>query len=208
MISSESISSYLNRLASREPTPGGGAAAALSAAQAAALTGMVARYTTGARYQQHAEPVQQIIRASGQLAAEALTLADEDEQAFRRVIDSYKLPSGTEEEKAARSAAVDSALIGAAQVPATLLRLAGRVVDIAAELFPMANPMVISDVAAAAAAARAAATTAQVNIDINAAGVRNPDTKARLLAGTAGLEERVVRAADALAESVRERIRS
>ena len=207
MISSETLSTYLDRLASREPTPGGGAAAAVSAAQAAALVGMVARYTTGARYAQHAAAVQEIIDAAVQLGHEALSLAEADEQAFRRVIDSYKLPSGTEEEKAARSAAVDSALVGAAEVPAALLLLARRAVEAAAELYGIANPMVISDVAAAAAAIRAAVTTAQVNIEVNAAGIADPGAKARLLAETAGLEAQIIAAADALAERVRERIR-
>lgn len=54
MISSETVNDYLTKLASREPTPGGGAAAALHAAQAAALVAMVARYTTGGKYEEHA----------------------------------------------------------------------------------------------------------------------------------------------------------
>lgn len=207
MISSETLSTYLDRLASREPTPGGGAAAAVSAAQAAALIGMVARYTTGSRYEQHAAAVQEIIEASEQLGRKALSLAEADEQAFRQVIDSYKLPAGTEEEKSARTEAVDSALVGAAEVPAALLLLARRAVETAAELSGIANPMVISDVAAAAAAIRAAVTTAQVNIEVNAAGIADPDAKARLLAETAGLEAQIISAADALAERVRERIR-
>ncbi|MGO4859525.1 cyclodeaminase/cyclohydrolase family protein [Arthrobacter sp. 2MCAF14] len=206
MISSETINNYLTRLASREPTPGGGAAAALHAAQGAALVAMVARYTTGAKYEQHAALVSRIIAAADELVDEALRLADADEHAFQGVIDSYKLPTGTEALNGARSAAIQDALIHAAQTPAQLIKVSGAVVDLATELFDAANSNVISDVAAAADAARAAATTARVNIDINIVAINDGDTRARLAAQTDGIEERVVLAADLLAKRVRERI--
>ncbi|UVJ40005.1 cyclodeaminase/cyclohydrolase family protein [Arthrobacter sp. CJ23] len=206
MISSETINDYLSRLASRQPTPGGGAAAALHAAQGAALVAMVARYTTGEKYAQHAELVGRIVKAADHLIVEALRLADADEHAFQGVIDSYQLPSGTDELKTARSAAIKDALVQAAQTPATLIKLAGEVVGLATELFDVANVNVISDVAAAADAARAAATTARVNIDINVVAVKDVAARARLAEQTDGIEEKVVLAADSLARRVRERI--
>ncbi|MGO4433660.1 cyclodeaminase/cyclohydrolase family protein, partial [Paenarthrobacter sp. RAF9] len=104
MISSETIQDYLARLAARQPTPGGGAAAALHAAQGAALVAMVARYTTGAKFEQHAALVARVTAAADHLVDQALRLADADEHAFQAVIDSYKLPSDTDELKAARKA--------------------------------------------------------------------------------------------------------
>ncbi|MEW1809760.1 cyclodeaminase/cyclohydrolase family protein [Pseudarthrobacter phenanthrenivorans] len=206
MISSETVSSYLTRLAAKQPTPGGGAAAALHAAQGAALVAMVARYTTGAKYEEHAPLVQRITQAADGLVTEALHLADADEQAFQAVIDAYRLPSGTDESKAARAAGIQSALIQAAETPAQLVRVAGDIVELATELFDVANANVISDVAAAADAARAAATTARVNIDINVVAVKDPDARALLARQTDGIEEKVVLAADALSARVRERI--
>jgi methenyltetrahydrofolate cyclohydrolase len=206
MISSESISEYLARLASREPTPGGGAAAALHAAQGAALVAMVARYTTGLKYEQHAELVQRIISAADGLVVEALRLADADQHAFQGVIDSYKLPSGTDDLKAARSASIQDALIVAAQTPAQLIKLAGAILDLATELFEVANANVISDIAAAADAARAAASTARVNIDINVVAIKDAAARARLADQTDGLEEKVILAADSLVGRVRGRI--
>ncbi|GAB5077452.1 cyclodeaminase/cyclohydrolase family protein [Arthrobacter sp. AD-310] len=208
MISSETIDSYITRLASRQPTPGGGAAAALHAAQGAALVAMVARYTTGAKYEQHAALVQRVTSAADGLAAEALRLADADEHAFQAVIDSYKLPSDTEELKAAKAATIQAALANAAQTPADLISVAGAVVDLATELFDVANPNVISDVAAAADAARAAATTARVNIDINVVAIKDQDARSALALQTDGLEDKVVLAADNLVARVRERILS
>lgn len=206
MISSETINNYLTRLASREPTPGGGAAAALHAAQGAALVAMVARYTTGAKYEQHAALVSRIIAAADELVDEALRLAEADELAFQGVIDSYKLPSGTEAFNEARSAAIQAALIHAAQTPAQLVKVSGAVVELATELFDVANANVISDVAAAADAARAAASTARVNIDINIVAIKDGVTRTGLAQQTDGIEEKVVLAADALVKRVRERI--
>ena len=206
MISSETINDYLARLASREPTPGGGAAAALHAAQGAALVAMVARYTTGTKYEQHAELVARIISSADGLVAQALRLADADQHAFQGVIDAYKLPNGTDDLKAARTASIQDALVQAAKTPAQLILLAGAVVDLATELFEVANANVISDVAAAVDAARAAATTARVNIDINVVAIKDTETRSRLAAQTDGLEEKVILAADSLVKRVRERI--
>lgn len=208
MISSETINDYLARLASREPTPGGGAAAALHAAQGAALVAMVARYSTGTKYEQHAVLVTRIISGADGLVAEALRLADADQHAFRGVIDAYSLPTGTDDLKAARTASIQDALIQAAKTPAQLILVAGAVVDLATELFEVANANVISDVAAAVDAARAAATTARVNIDINVVAIKDTETRSRLAAQTDGLEEKVILAADSLVKRVRERILS
>jgi len=208
MISSETINNYLSRLASRQPTPGGGAAAALHAAQGAALVAMVARYTTGAKFEQHAALVARITSAADHLVVEALRLADADEHAFQTVIDSYKRPSDTDQLKSARSAAIQDALVQAAQTPAQLIRVAGEVVSLATDLLDAANPNVISDVAAAADAARAAATTARVNIDINVVAIKDSAARSRLAGQTDGLEDKVVLAADSLVKRVRERILS
>ncbi len=198
MISSETIHDYLSRLASRQPTPGGGAAAALHAAQGAALVAMVARYTTGAKYEEHAALVTRITSAADHLIVEALRLADADEHAFQSVIDSYKLPSESDELKAIKTAAIQEALVQAAHTPpAQLIKVAGEVVDLATELFEVANPNVISDIAAAADAARAAATTARVNIDINVVAIKHGEARSRLAEQTNGIEDKVVLAADA-----------
>ncbi|MDP9884155.1 formiminotetrahydrofolate cyclodeaminase [Sinomonas atrocyanea] len=205
-VGTETLGSYLARLASRQPTPGGGAAAALHAAQGAALVAMVARYTTGPKYEEHAGLVERTTKVADELASEALRLAESDERVFQAVIDAYRLPSDTEGLRAAKTSAIQAALVQAAQTPAQLIKLAGEVVDLAAGLADVANPNVISDVAAAADAARAAATTARVNIDINVVAIKDQSARSLLKEQTAGIEEKVVAAADALVGRVRERI--
>jgi methenyltetrahydrofolate cyclohydrolase len=206
MISSETINDYLGRLASRQPTPGGGAAAALHAAQGAALVAMVARFTTGAKYEQHQDIITRTISAADALIVEALRLADADEHAFQDVIGSYKLPAGSDAEREARSLAIQEALVRAAEPPTALIALSGAVVDLASDLLDIANPNVISDVAAAADAARAAASTARVNIDINVVAVNDIQTRKALQDRTGGLAEKVMLSADTLSDAVRERI--
>ncbi|MFI9269979.1 cyclodeaminase/cyclohydrolase family protein [Kitasatospora sp. NPDC052896] len=199
------ISEFLDRLAGRVPAPGGGATAALHAAQAAALLGMVARYSTGAAYAVHQEVVQRIIRESDTLRGRALTLAEQDAAAFTAVTEAYRMPRESEDERTARSAAIARTLAGAARPPADVITAALDAVELAEALLPIGNPNVVTDIAAAAEAARAAAVTARVNVEINLAGIRDERVRSGLLAETARVDEITARA-DLVTAAVREEI--
>jgi formiminotetrahydrofolate cyclodeaminase len=199
----ETIGSFLTRLAARSAAPGGGATGALHAAQAAALIAMVARFSDGPRYD--AETVGRVRAAADGLADEAVGIAVADQAAFEVVIAAYRLPKGTEEDKAARSAAIADALGGAARPPADLMAASVRLVGLAEELFPVANKNVTSDIAAAAAAISAAAVTAQLNIEANLSGVKDEALRAELSA-TAALADGVTDRAGRVIEAVREEI--
>jgi len=199
----ETIGSFLTRLAARSAAPGGGATGALHAAQAAALLAMVARFSDGPRYD--AETVGRVRAAADGLADEAVGIAVADQSAFEVVIAAYQLPKDTEEEKAARSAAIADALGGAARPPADLMAASVRLVGLAEELFPVANKNVTSDIAAAAAAISAAAVTAQLNIEANLAGVRDEALREELSV-TAALADGVTDRAGRVIEAVREEI--
>ncbi|MEU4429765.1 cyclodeaminase/cyclohydrolase family protein [Nocardia rhamnosiphila] len=158
---------YLGELAAKVPAPGGGAVAALHAAQAAALVAMVARYTTRAKDADHRPVIDRIVAAADIARERALTLADADAEAFTAVGAAYKLPKGTDSEATARTAAIHEALLEAARVPAAVIDAADEILTLATELLPIGNPNVVTDIGAAAAAARAAAVTSQLNIEIN-----------------------------------------
>jgi methenyltetrahydrofolate cyclohydrolase len=190
----EKISDFLDRLAARVPAPGGGAVAALHAAQAAALLGMVARYSTGDRYAEHRATVERITADADELRAIALQLAEDDAAAFALVADTYKLPKDTAEAKAARSAAIAAALAGAAKPPVAVIAAARVAVELAEDLLPIGNRNVVTDVAAAAEAARAAATTARVNVEINLGGVTDERARAELADQAATVDEIAARA--------------
>jgi formiminotetrahydrofolate cyclodeaminase len=205
MIADQSVGSYLDRLASSDPTPGGGAAGAVHAAQAAALIGMVARFTTGAKYAAYESEVAEIEAAAGRQQAQSLDLADADEEAFQTVISAYRLPRGSEQEKTERSRAIQDALVTAAGPPRDLVTAAASVVALGERLAGFANPNVISDVAAAAEAARAAAATARVNLEINLAGLAD-GVHVKALQQSVVEADQVIAAAEALAGRVREQI--
>ena len=156
------IAGFLRDLAARSAAPGGGATAALHAAQAAALIAMVARYSDGPRYD--AAVVARVLAEADPLAGEALGLAEADGVAFGKVTDAYQLPRQTEQEKAARSAAIAVALGAAAGPQADLVIVSGRLAGLARDLLPTANRNLIGDLLAAAAAVHADAQFAQVNL--------------------------------------------
>lgn len=189
-----SLVEFLARLADRVPAPGGGAVAALHAAQAAALLGMVARYTDGPRYAADRELVDRVTAEADTVRAAALDLAEADATAFGAVAVAYRRPKGTDPERADRADAIAAALAGAAEPPAAVVAVADRLVRLAEQLLPVGNPNVVTDVAVAAEAARAAATTARVNVEVNLAGVRDPAVRDRLRAAVAAVDPLVARA--------------
>ncbi|MBB6348703.1 cyclodeaminase/cyclohydrolase family protein [Nonomuraea muscovyensis] len=196
------IGDFLDRLADRVPAPGGGASAALHAAQAAALLGMVARYSTGERYAAHAETIAAVTAETDTLRERALRLAEEDSAAFTAVTDAYRLPKGED-----RGAAIAAALAGAAEPPAAVVETAARLVELSEALLPIGNRNVVTDVAAAAEAARAALTTGRVNVEVNVGGIKDEAVAGALRERLAGVDAAVARA-ERVTAAVREEITS
>jgi methenyltetrahydrofolate cyclohydrolase len=177
----ETIGTFLEKVAARTAAPAGGAVAALSAAQAAALLAMVARYTTGPRYAAVAPTVERVIREADQLRAECTELIAADAAAFGSVAAAYALPKDTAEQQAARSAAIATALVTATAPPAEVIAAAARLLDLAEALRPAGNRTVLGDLVAAAEAIRAATATSLINVEANMAGIT--DAAARLRYG-------------------------
>ncbi|GAB2518919.1 cyclodeaminase/cyclohydrolase family protein [Nocardiopsis aegyptia] len=205
MIRGRTLDAFLTDLAARRPAPGGGATAAVHAAQAAALVGMVARYSDGARFAEHAEEIARIVAASDRLWAESLRLAEADAAAFSAVTDAYALPRATDEEKAERTLAMAAALQEACEPPVAVIAAAAEAVALAERVLPIGNRNVVTDVAAAAEAARAAATTARVNVEINLGGIRDPRAREEFREAARAVDP-VVERAEKVTAAVREAI--
>jgi formiminotetrahydrofolate cyclodeaminase len=199
----ETIGSYLGQLAARVPAPGGGAAAALHAAQSAALVAMVARYSNGARYD--TDLMARIFTEADGLRDQAVNLAAADAAAFGAVSAAQALPKDTHGQQEARSAAIAEALGGAARPPADVITVARRLIELAEQLLPAGNRNVITDVAAAAEAARAAAVTARVNIEVNLRGIKDAALCGELTA-TAAVTDEIIARADQIVAAVRQEI--
>jgi methenyltetrahydrofolate cyclohydrolase len=201
----EPIQDWLAALAGRTPAPGGGAAAALSAATAASLVSMVAVYTTGERWADRSEQMEAVDAEATELRLLALDLAAADAVAFEKVGAAYAMPNDGAEAEAARASAIQAALVGAAEPPRQVGEAALRIVDLAAGLLDSGNPNVISDVAVAASNGRAALEAAIVNIEINRASIADEAVGEELAAAiealTAGIEK-----ADATVAGVRAKL--
>lgn len=201
-IRGESVSSLVQQVGRRVPSPGGGTVAGLQAALGASLLRMVANYSQGPRFENVSTAVAGVLAELEVLEARALDAANEDARAFDAVGRAYaaKTTDGFDAEK--RREAIAQALDGAADAPAKLIVVCGELVALAEELAPIGNQSVIADVAAAAASIRAAVSTSVVNLEANLPSVQD----AARLRGFGRILENVSKVnsrADALVASVR-----
>jgi formiminotetrahydrofolate cyclodeaminase len=192
------LGEFLEGLGSSDPTPGGGAAAAVAGALGAALIEMTANLTIGRpRLVDVQEQALRIEQRASDLRARLEQLGDADAEAFDRVSAAYKLPRADEAQQAARSRAIQDALRGAADVPLESARISAKVVQLAEEAAPVLNAAVISDVLVGALLAQAAVNGAALNVEINLASMTDAATAehyARELASASeGVAERVER---------------
>ena len=159
----------LDRFASTDPTPGGGSAAALSGATAAALVAMVCampKSRTGA-----AEERGRLATALGwarEASSRLRGLVDEDSEAFEAVMAAYRLPKATDEEKGQRKKAVTRAMSHATRVPVQTAEACLVVMRAAVEAAQHGNPNALSDARTAGALAWAGLLGAVENVRINA----------------------------------------
>jgi formiminotetrahydrofolate cyclodeaminase len=159
---------YLDALASADPTPGGGSAATLVGALAAALCAMVARITLNSpKLAAVHEEAASIAADADDLRHRFLEARPVDEAAFQAVVAAQALPRGNDGEKAARTAALQEALIGAAEAPLEVARLACDAFALTARTAELHNANLMSDVDCAMHFARAAFDAGVANVEVN-----------------------------------------
>jgi formiminotetrahydrofolate cyclodeaminase len=206
MTKETAVERWLDELASDAPAPGGGAAAAMNVAIGAALVSMVCNLTIGKpRYAEHEQTMAEVLARATELRADALRLADEDARAFDAVAAAYRLPKETEEEKRARSAAIQAGLRTAADVPLRTAGVAAEVIGLAARIVDGSNVNVVSDVAVAAASARAGLVAAALNVEVNLASMTDAGHRDEL-AATLATYTPAADEAETVFRTVRERI--
>lgn len=175
------LTQFLQTLASPEPVPGGGSVAALAGATGAALVCMVANLTAGRqKFAAVDGEMRSILVEAGRLQGEFLALADADSAAYGKVMAAYKLPKGSEAEKAARKEAVQEALKEAASTPAAVARKAERVLELAEAVAARGNPNAASDAGVARAMAWTALRGAMLNVNINLSMLEDESFRVRL----------------------------
>lgn len=159
---------FIDKLASEAPTPGGGGAAGMAGALAAALSSMVANLTIGKKNFEAVEAeMQELLSSATGLKQELLDLVEQDAAVFGSFMACYKMPKATEEEKQARQQAIRDAARQAATVPMNIARASAKVVGLADRIAQIGNHNVITDATCSALLGRAAFRCAVYNVYIN-----------------------------------------
>jgi glutamate formiminotransferase/formiminotetrahydrofolate cyclodeaminase len=172
---------FCNETLSDSPAPGGGSVAALMGALGVSLAGMVANLSAGKRgWEEKLTYFSDWAVKAQQLKDELLFLVDEDTAAFNKVMDAFALPKASAKEKAARSAAIQSANKYAAEIPLRVMETAAKAYPILSEMAEKGNPASISDVGVGALAVRSCVEGAAMNVRINLSGLRDEKLKSAL----------------------------
>jgi len=166
--SGPSLDGWIDALAGGAPTPGGGSAAALAGALAAALVAMVSRLTIGKKAYAAAEGrAREILEEAERLRAELRRLVHEDAAAYAGVTAAYRIPK----DEPTRARAIDDALVAACRTPADVARRAARVLVLSTEIARIGNRNAVSDARVAEYLAETAIKGAVENIKVNVAGM-------------------------------------
>ncbi|MGR8980766.1 MAG: methenyltetrahydrofolate cyclohydrolase [Gammaproteobacteria bacterium] len=198
-IKDKSLQAYLDELAGKAPTPGGGSAAALMGAQSAALTSMVCNLTIGKpKYAEVEDEMRALLAESENLKERLTAMIKADVDVFNRLMATYGLPKESDEQKSVRSEAIQAALKEATEVPLACARACAEAIELSRTAAGKGNLGAVSDAGVAVMSAYAGLKSAALNVYINTSSLKDrPFAEAKL----AELEA-VLKGADAAAEEI------
>ncbi|MCI5775861.1 MAG: cyclodeaminase/cyclohydrolase family protein [Aerococcus sp.] len=182
MLKDTQITTFVDELAAEASTPGGGSAAALSAALGVSSILMAIKFSRNAK--KNSDVQEKINRSISQLETykdEFVALIDEDIKAFEPLSDAFKLPKSTDEEKAKRHNAIQKGTIRAIEPQVTLKENAEKAIALAQELLPHIKKNIISDLAVGVQMLRSAYLGNITDLYINVRGIDDAETKAKYL---------------------------
>lgn len=196
---------FADETASESPAPGGGSISAYMGALAAALGTMVANLSAHkAGWDERWKEFSDQADRGQELLSRLLHLVDEDTEAFNRIMDAFKLPKSTPEEKEARRQAIEAATLYATQVPLQTMEAAVETFPLLESMARTGNPASVSDAGVGALAARSAVLGAQLNVRINAAGLADRAEADRLTARAAEIAALAISSEAKVLETVNE----
>ncbi|AAO36781.1 methenyltetrahydrofolate cyclohydrolase [Clostridium tetani] len=176
MLKDLSIKDFIYETASDSPAPGGGSIAALSAASSAALIEMVANLTIGKKgYEDVEEEMKKLKGMASEYKEKFVNYIDEDSDSFNKIMDAFKMPKNTEEEKKARTKVIQEGFKGAATVPLNVAKDAFELLDLAEKVIAKGNQNAVTDGAVAAMSARTAVHSALYNVKINLGSIKDEE---------------------------------
>ncbi len=205
IVHDQSVESFLDALASKSPTPGGGSAVAVLGAMGAALVSMVANLTIGKKnYEAVEAEMVDALSAADHLRGRILALVAADISAFDQVMAAYGLPKETDQEKAARSEAIQLGLKAATEAPLACAELCREVILLSRSVAEQGNRNVISDAGVAVLSAHAGFRSAVLNVHVNTGTIRDAEFVASALARLEDCGKEL----DAIAETTYEIVKS
>ena len=190
---------FADLVASDAPAPGGGSAAALYGAVGAALAAMAAGLTRGrkkyAEFEEHAAKTEE---KAGELKVKLLDVMDRDTEAFLDVSSAFGMPKATDEEKAARSAAIQAGLVGCIESPLAMMKHALEVLRLAEQVIGGFNTSSASDLGVGVLLVRAGLSGAWLNVKINLGSLKDREKAAAYEAEARALLDEALPLADDL----------
>lgn len=184
-----SVKGFARETASESAAPGGGSVSAYMGALAAALGTMVANLSAHKRgWDDRWKEFSDVAQKGNAVMEKLLALVDEDTAAFAKIMAVFSMPKSTLEEKAARAEALEAATAYATEVPLRTMRASLQAMPVLLDMARKGNPASASDAGVGAIAALAAVRGAQLNVRINAAGLKDKSKAAALVAEAASIE--------------------
>jgi len=203
----KSCKDFVEVLASKEPVPGGGGAAALVGAIGMALGNMVGNLTVGKKkYKDVESEVYAIMEKATKLQQDLLSMVDGDAEVFGEVAKVYQMPKGTPEEKAAREQAMEKALKQACSVPMDIIRTALEAIKLQARLGEIGSIMALSDVGVGVLCLKAALISGKLNVIINLNGIKDESFVVKVSKEMDALVEEGIKIADETYAKVEQRL--
>jgi len=197
------VTQFADVLASDAPAPGGGSTAALAGALGAALTAMVCRLTEGRKkYEEYQDHILEVKEKATALQAKFIDVMDRDTEAFMVISNAYGMPKATDEEKAARSAAIQAGLVKSTETPMEMMELSAETIALTESLLGKFNTASASDLGVGALTLRTAVQGAWLNVLINIGSLKDKELAENYRAKGQTLVDRVVTAADRVYETV------
>ncbi|MCI1946193.1 cyclodeaminase/cyclohydrolase family protein [Clostridium luticellarii] len=202
-LADKTCADFVEVLASKAATPGGGGASAIVGAIGMALGSMVCNLTIGKKkYAQYDEKVKGILKKATDLQDELLKLMDEDAECFLPLSKAYGMPKETEQEKKLKSETLEKCLKEACSVPVNIVKKAYEAVELHEALVDNCSKLAISDVGVGVQCLKAAIIGAQLNVIINLNSIKDNEYVDRVKGEIEPLIKNGIKIADEVYEKV------
>jgi len=191
MLMQMTVRDFVSLLSSDAPAPGGGSVAALNGVLGAALIAMVCRLSIGRKeFDQYEDELLSVLEQAENIRSELSGLVDRDTEAFNQVMNAFKMPKTTGQEKAARNYAIQDAFRVATEVPLEVARHCCSLLELSMNLFQKSNSNTVSDLGVAAQCSYGGTIGALMNVKINIPTIKNKEYLSKLVDKTLQIQSK------------------